>query len=387
MTATARMEALDRRIQDRVVGPAHSTRVAAVLGVALGIAFSICALTGLLSLWAQSDAPWIDWPSRPAGLYRITQGLHVVTGFASIPLLLAKLWTVAPQLVRLPPARTVAHAVERLMLLPLVGGSLFLLFSGTANVAAWYPWPFSFPYAHRVAAWITVGALAVHVGAVATTTRDALRRRADHGSGETLDRSGRADRRAFLGGVAATTGLVALATAGSTVRSLSRVSFLAQRRPGTGPQGVPVNTAASEAGVERADPATFRLEVVGAVERELSLGLGDLRSMSARTAELPIACVEGWSTSAPWSGVPLGDLLERAGAAPGATATVESLQEGGSYRTSVVNPGQVADRDTLLALDLRGEPLHLDHGWPLRLIGPNRPGVAQTKWVHRIVVR
>ena len=31
--------------------------------------------------------------------------------------------------------------------------------------------------------------------------------------------------------------------------------------------------------------------------------------------------------------------------------------------------------------------LHLDHGYPLRLIGPNRPGVLQTKWVTRLVVR
>lgn len=381
MTAAARMEEVDRRVQDRLVSPAHSTSVAAVLGLALGVAFGVCALTGLLSLWAQSDDPWIDWPSRPAGLYRITQGLHVVTGFASIPLLLAKLWSVAPQLVRLPPFRSVAHALERLALVPLVGGSLFLLFSGTANVAAWYPWPFSFPVAHRVAAWVTVGALAVHVGAVATTTRDALRRHADPPD------TAAADRRAFLGGAAATAGIVALATAGATVRALSPVSFLAQRRPGTGPQGVPVNTAATEAGVEDIDAGTYRLEVTGAVTRDLSLALADLRAMPARTAELPIACVEGWSTSAPWTGIPIADLLDRAGATPGASAVVESLEDGGSYRTSVVNPGQVADRDTLLALDLRGEPLHVDHGWPLRLIGPNRPGVAQTKWVHRIVVR
>ena len=36
---------------------------------------------------------------------------------------------------------------------------------------------------------------------------------------------------------------------------------------------------------------------------------------------------------------------------------------------------------------LDGEPLALDHGYPVRLIGPNRPGVLQTKWVTRLVVR
>ena len=45
------------------------------------------------------------------------------------------------------------------------------------------------------------------------------------------------------------------------------------------------------------------------------------------------------------------------------------------------------DPDTLLAYEVNGETLDLDHGYPLRLIGPNRPGVMQTKWLYRMVVR
>jgi DMSO/TMAO reductase YedYZ molybdopterin-dependent catalytic subunit len=81
------------------------------------------------------------------------------------------------------------------------------------------------------------------------------------------------------------------------------------------------------------------------------------------------------------------DLLNLAGAQAGAEATVESLQEGGRYRRADLNADQAADADTLLALELDGEPLHVDHGFPARLIGPNRPGVLQTKWVARLVVR
>ena len=40
----------------------------------------------------------------------------------------------------------------------------------------------------------------------------------------------------------------------------------------------------------------------------------------------------------------------------------------------------------LLATHLNGERLNLDHGYPLRLIAPNRPGVLQTKWLHRMEV-
>ena len=65
---------------------------------------------------------------------------------------------------------------------------------------------------------------------------------------------------------------------------------------------------------------------------------------------------------------------------------VESLEPQGAYRISTLNDRQVADPDTLLATHLDGEPLALDHGFPCRLIAPNRPGVLQTKWVNRVVV-
>ena len=62
-------------------------------------------------------------------------------------------------------------------------------------------------------------------------------------------------------------------------------------------------------------------------------------------------------------------------------------QEDGQYRASTLNRWHARDPDTLLAYEVNGEPLHIDHGFPVRLIGPNRPGVMQTKWVRRLVVR
>jgi DMSO/TMAO reductase YedYZ molybdopterin-dependent catalytic subunit len=75
-----------------------------------------------------------------------------------------------------------------------------------------------------------------------------------------------------------------------------------------------------------------------------------------------------------------------AGAPDGAQVTVHSLQRRRAYRSSELDVEQAAASDTLLALRVGGEPLHLDHGYPLRLIAPNRPGVMQTKWVTRLVV-
>lgn len=358
-------------------------RVAAVLGIALGVMFTICFVTGLVSHLIQDPPSWFLWPSRPAGLYRITQGLHVATGIAAVPVLLAKLWVVLPELFRWPPFTSIAHGVARISLLPLVGGGLFLLTTGVQNIAQWYPWPFGFRGAHYAVAWIAIGALVVHVTAKWATTRAALR------APTTAVTPGEAaDRRAFLGAVAATAGLVTLFSVGQTVRPLARLAFLAPRRPNVGPQGVPVNRTAAEAGVVRSarDP-DYRLVVDGNVARRLSFSLDELRALPQHTAELPIVCVEGWSTSASWSGVPVRDLLARAGAPDDAEVVVHSLQRRRAFRTSDLNRLHASDPDTLLALRLNGEVLHLDHGFPTRLIGPNRPGVMQTKWVARLEVR
>jgi DMSO/TMAO reductase YedYZ molybdopterin-dependent catalytic subunit len=373
--------------------PLHHERVAAILGIALGASFSICFLTGIYSHLAQHPTTWFELPARPAGLYRFTQGLHVATGIASIPLLFAKLWVIFPKLFRWPPFDSVANVIERLALFPLIAGGLFMLGSGLANINLWYPWEFSFAVTHYWVAWITIGALVVHVGAKRVTTVRALRSHGgddvDELTGEaTSDAAALTDRRGFLAGVFATSGLLTLVTVGQTFRPLAPLALLSPRRSDVGPQGFPVNRTARTAGVlESAQSPDYRLLVDGKVARRLSLTLDDLRAMEQHSAELPIACVEGWSSSQRWTGVRLVDLLQRAGAGADAEVRVHSLQQRRSYRTSEVNSDQAHDRDTLLALRVGGEELSIDHGYPLRLIGPNRPGVMQTKWVTRIEVR
>ena len=131
--------------------PPHSDRVAAILGAALGVCLVICFATGMLSHLIQHPPGWFRWPPRPAGLYRVTQGVHVTTGVAAVPLLFAKLWSVFFRLFRWPLADDVLHAVERLSLLPLIGGALFMLVTGVANMSLWYPFSFYFPAAHYAA--------------------------------------------------------------------------------------------------------------------------------------------------------------------------------------------------------------------------------------------
>ncbi len=367
----------DRALAD----PRRGERTAAVLGIALGSCFLVCFVTGLLSHLIQHPPSWFEWPARPAGLYRITQGAHVATGIAAIPLLFAKLWTVYPRLFQTPAARDLAHALERISLVPLVGGALFMLVTGVANIDLWYPWPFFFPAGHYWMAWVTIGALIVHIGAKVTVTRQALARPPVPG---TVNH----DRRRFLAFAATSSALLTVATIGQTVAPLRRLALLAPRRPDHGTQGFPVNKSAAEAGTTAAagDPS-YRLVVERDGTELARLTVADLRSLPQRVATLPISCVEGWSASPRWRGVAVRDLLAAAGVPEPTEVEVISLEAPGLYSESAVNRDQVADRDTLLALDVNGEPLAPDHGAPLRLIGPNRPGVLQTKWVTRVVVR
>ncbi|WP_219463551.1 molybdopterin-dependent oxidoreductase [Nonomuraea rhizosphaerae] len=365
-----------RTLPDRFTSRLRSERVAARLGIWLGVSFTVAFATGLFSHFTQHPPAWLLWPSRPVNLYRVTQGLHVVGGIATVPLLLAKLWTVYPKLWQWPPLRSAGHAAERLFVLLLVAGALFQLVTGLMNIAYTYPWPFGFVQAHYWTAYVTYGALVVHVVNEWAKVRRHLWTRVED-----------PDRRRFLTTVAAAAGLAALVTAGETLTPLERLAVLAPRGPRIGPQGVPVNKtalAAQVTGVIR-DPA-YRLAVTGAVRAELSLSLADLTRLPQHTVRLPIACVEGWSVECEWTGVRLRDLVRLAGGAPDAVVTVESLERAGSYRVSEVRPPHWNDPLTLLALRINGQVLDADHGYPVRLVAPNRPGVMQTKWIGRVRV-
>lgn len=201
------------------------------------------------------------------------------------------------------------------------------------------------------------------------------------------DPSGGLTRRGLIASVAAAVAAVTVTQVGGTVSPLRELALLSPRRPDLGPQSLPVNRTAASAGVLPAatDPA-YRLRVEGRVRTPLSLSLADLQSLPLADAELAIACVEGWSASAVWSGVRLKDLLRMAGATQDSRVRVESLESVGVFRSSVLDRARTRDPLTVLALRVRGQTLHPEHGYPVRLMAPNRPGVHQTKWVSTVVV-
>ncbi|MGW1075871.1 molybdopterin-dependent oxidoreductase [Streptomyces sp. NPDC002537] len=367
----------------RFRGRLHDARTATAIGRWLGVAVAVCFVTGLISHFLQHPGPLSDvLPSRPRWGYRVSQGLHVASGTAAVPLLLAKLWTVYPRLFTRPVVRSWRHALERLSVAVLVATALFELASGLLNTAQWYPYAFSFVPVHFAVGWLLAGALVLHVAVKAPEIRAHWRRRS--AGTLALPAEDAVDRRSLLTAVGVAAGAVTVTTVGQSFTPLGALDLLAPRHPDHGPQGLPVNRTAARAGVTADAVRDWRLRVDG--PRPYALTLDELRALPQQQVTLPIACVEGWSKSAHWTGVRVRDLLDRAGAPPGALIRVTSLETHGAYRVMVMPHTYARDPLTLLALRLNGEALSFDHGHPARIIAPNRPGVLQTKWVARMEV-
>ena len=195
----------------------------------------------------------------------------------------------------------------------------------------------------------------------------------------------RTGRRVFLGSVAAAAVGVTALTVGQSFPALQAVNVFGPR-DGRGPQGLPVNKTAAAAEVEQlaTDPG-WQLKLA-AGGRSMALSRDDLLALPQRSVALPVACVEGWSVGAHWSGVGLADLMDLVGADPDRHLLVRSLQPAGAYTVVEMGPEFARHPSTLLALTLNGQTLDLDHGFPARIMAPNRPGVLQTKWVGTIEV-
>ncbi len=193
-------------------------------------------------------------------------------------------------------------------------------------------------------------------------------------------------RRGLLVAVTAAAGSLMVLTAGQSFRLFDPFNAFAPRKQGVGAQGLPVNRTAAAAGVveSAADPQWTLAVVNGGARRVFTRA--QLAALPQQDVVLPIACVEGWSQDAPWRGPRLSDLLDLVGAPSDARLRISSLQQRGSFGVTEMQPEFARDPLTLVALQLYGEVLDLDHGYPARIIAPGRPGVLQTKWLREIEV-
>ncbi len=133
------------------------------------------------------------------------------------------------------------------------------------------------------------------------------------------------------------------------------------------------------------DAESWALRVHGMLDREITLDFDDLLARPMIERDITIACVSNevggpYVGNARWIGTPLADLLMEAGVHPDASQIVSRSSDGFTIGTptAVVMDG----RDAMLAVSMNGEPLPLEHGFPVRMIVPGLYGyVSAMKWL------
>lgn len=219
-----------------------------------------------------------------------------------------------------------------------------------------------------------------------------------------------ADRRTFLIRAVVLTGAAGLATVGGKVFALSRDAAVAVRQalklPAAKVKAVPLpeGVQAPVDGVEpfvtsndnfyridtalippEIDPANWQLRVHGMVEQEFTMSFAELLAQDLVESYVTLTCVSNvvggnLVGNAKWLGYPVRQVLARARPLPGADMVLSTSKDGFSASTPL--PVLQDDRDALLAVGMNGEPLPLNHGFPVRMVVPGLYGyVSATKWV------
>ncbi|WP_241972693.1 molybdopterin-dependent oxidoreductase, partial [Cryobacterium cryoconiti] len=223
------------------------------------------------------------------------------------------------------------------------------------------------------------------------------------------------DRRRFLAWAGASAGLGLLAAAGGQLISAgNRATDAARARfmlpaaavpaapipagaalnvPGLAPLITPnadfyrIDTALR---VPRIDPGTWTLKITGMVEQEVEIDFADLLALPLEESTTTLTCVSNavggdLIGNATWLGYPIRQLLAKARPRAGADMVLSRSEDGWTAST----PLEVLtdDRNAILAVGMNGEPLPLEHGYPVRMVVPGLYGyVSATKWVVELTV-
>ena len=325
------------------------------------------------SFWANSILLTLLLVELVTGFFGLVSGsagdaifiaVHRIAGFAIVAVLF---WKVAIIVSSLRRRRSGPKQYASLFLLSLLAVTLSLGF-------AWsYAGPFTFAWFSGVSWHIYVGAALAPVAAWHAYTYT-----------KRLPLSFWAERRWFLraagiavAGFAFTQTTEAASAffrpAGSERRFTG--SYDAARRYG---KRFPVVSWLNDS-PPRIDAAEWRLSVTGAVERELDIGYEELDQRHGITAV--IDCTGGWYSEQDWRGVPVADILAEAGPSPQAASITVTSATGYYRRFSMAEAGEY-----LLATHVGDGPLSRGHGYPARLVAPDKRGFEWVKWVVSIEV-
>jgi DMSO/TMAO reductase YedYZ molybdopterin-dependent catalytic subunit len=223
------------------------------------------------------------------------------------------------------------------------------------------------------------------------------------------------DRRRFLlySGIAAGAGVIAaiggqLMSAGTRAADAARALFTlpAPAVPGAAlPAGAsfdvtglsPIITPNAEfyridtaLSVPRIDPSTWTLKISGMVENEVEIDFAELLALPLEESTTTLACVSNYVGgdligNAVWLGYPIRELLKRAAPTSDADMVLSRSQDG--FTASTPLEALTDERNSILAVGMNGDPLPLEHGYPVRMVVPGLYGyVSATKWVTELIV-
>jgi DMSO/TMAO reductase YedYZ molybdopterin-dependent catalytic subunit len=153
------------------------------------------------------------------------------------------------------------------------------------------------------------------------------------------------------------------------------------------------------------ETAKWQLSIEGLVEKPLRLTLAEIARLPPIERVVTMECAgngrgffrpgmpgiqwrKGAVGTARWKGVRLKDLLDRAVLKTDAKhLACDGADTGMATAPDFVRSIPVAKAlhpDTLLATHMNGDPLPIEHGFPLRLITPGWEGAASVKWLTKI---
>ena len=376
------------------VPPYSSTRLTAHLGLLLTVMLAVMfASGGLFFLYTFNfDAPPWFTPVRFA---------HFYTGIASIPILLAKYGSTsirfAGYYLRVRRFKVVGPpALIPRMLSPLLaadfavlyGSGLYMLFHYYYTVTNIWPFEAKPVQVHLWTAIVGAPLVTLHLLWHLASALRSVRPSTPIAVGLVpfVERPRAVvGRRMLLLGLAAAGGSVAFALQNTRARSWEFANLFIGRIPPEergGPGDFPVEILFGKVAVR--DVGAYRLDVLGEVDRPLSLTYADILALPATEAVIRLSCVSGWTERVLWRGPLVRDVLtlarERAGA--GSVAFHSLSTYGVTWHRGCLDGDHA-----ILATHANGAPLSENHGFPVRLIVPGYPGQQMVKQIDRIFVR
>jgi DMSO/TMAO reductase YedYZ molybdopterin-dependent catalytic subunit len=185
-------------------------------------------------------------------------------------------------------------------------------------------------------------------------------------------------------------------------RATSAARSTASTPPPTTPPGDPFGptpaltpvptfyTVSKNLGSPSVDGTAWRLSVEGLVDRPFSLSLDELRAIPSSQADRTLMCIsydilagDRYIGNQRWRGFPVADLLDRAGVRPEARFV---LWRSADDYTESLALDVARDPGTWVVFEMDGKPLEADHGFPARILIPDRFGMKGPKWLTAIAL-